>query len=185
MQISGGSLRGRRLASPVGEAVRPTTGQVREALFSLLGERVAGARVLDLFAGAGLLGLEAMSRGAAAVCWVEQEPAVVKLVQANAAQCRLPEGSWTILPGRLPAVLGEVARQWGQADLVLLDPPYGRDLVGPVLAALAGHGLVTAGGVVAAELGGDDAEPLPPAGWRPWTSRRYGGTRLLLWRVAA
>jgi 16S rRNA (guanine(966)-N(2))-methyltransferase RsmD len=121
MRIVAGRWGGRRLAAPPGTGTRPTSDRVREALFSILGARVAEARVLDLFAGSGALGLEALSRGAAAVTFVERAPAARRALRANAetlgAEAEIVRAEalkW------LRAASGE-ARQY---DLVFLDPPY-------------------------------------------------------------
>src|SRR4051794_20541590 len=83
MRIIAGTHRGRRLVAPPGRGTRPTSDRVREALFSILGRRVAGARVLDLFAGSGALGIEALSRGAAQATFVDDDPAAVRAIRAN------------------------------------------------------------------------------------------------------
>ena len=85
MRVIAGTYGGRRLQAPPGEATRPTSDRVREALFSILGDRVDGARVLDLFAGSGALGLEALSRGAASATFVDSAPAAIRAVRANLA----------------------------------------------------------------------------------------------------
>jgi 16S rRNA (guanine(966)-N(2))-methyltransferase RsmD len=116
-----GRFGGRRLAAPAGRATRPTSDRVREALFSILGERVAGVDVLDLFAGSGALGLEALSRGAAAVTFVDSAPAAVRAVRDNLAALGAEaevrrEDALRFLDG--------AARAARQYDLVFLDPPY-------------------------------------------------------------
>ena len=83
MRVVAGTFRGRRLVAPPGDATRPTSDRVREALFSVLGPQVHGARVLDLFAGSGALGIEALSRGAAAAVFVDRAPAAIKAIRAN------------------------------------------------------------------------------------------------------
>jgi 16S rRNA (guanine(966)-N(2))-methyltransferase RsmD len=145
VRIVAGRWGGRRLASPKGPATRPTSDRVREALFSILGDRVQDARVLDLFAGSGALGLEALSRGAAAVTFVDSAPAAIRAVEANlealggAAEVRRADAVRFIR-----AAPGE-ARHY---DLVLLDPPYrlaarlGRELSEALPAVLAHGALV-------------------------------------------
>jgi 16S rRNA (guanine966-N2)-methyltransferase len=121
MRIVGGAWGGRRLQAPPGDATRPTSDRVREALFSILGERVAGARVLDLFAGSGALGLEALSRGAAEATFVDSAAAPVRALRANLES----------LGGRAEVRRQDALRFLGSArsgardyDLVFLDPPY-------------------------------------------------------------
>jgi 16S rRNA (guanine966-N2)-methyltransferase len=121
MRIIGGAWGGRRLQAPPGDATRPTSDRVREALFSILGDRVAGARVLDLFAGSGALGLEALSRGAAEATFVDSAPAAVRALRANLDAL----GAQGVV--RRQDVLRFLDGARSQArdyDLVFLDPPY-------------------------------------------------------------
>jgi 16S rRNA (guanine(966)-N(2))-methyltransferase RsmD len=121
MRIVSGAWGGRRLQAPPGDATRPTSDRVREALFSILGARVAGARVLDLFAGSGALGLEALSRGAATATFVDSAPAAVRAVRAN-----LEALGAEAEVRRQDAVrfLGGARDAACPYDLVFLDPPY-------------------------------------------------------------
>jgi 16S rRNA (guanine966-N2)-methyltransferase len=140
MRIVAGAWGGRRLQAPPGDATRPTSDRVREALFSVLAGRIEGARVLDLFAGSGALGLEALSRGAAEATFVDAAPAAVRAVRSNlealgaSAEVRRQDAR---------RFLGSARSQARDYDLVFLDPPYrlatrlGRELsedLPPVLA---------------------------------------------------
>jgi len=143
VRIIAGVHGGRRLASPRGTAVRPTSDRVREALFSILGDRVRDARVLDLFAGSGALGIEALSRGAARATFVDDDPAAIRAVTAN-----LPDPERAEVVRRPAAGFLNTARDDArQYDLIFLDPPYrhgpqlGRGLSEAVAAALAPGGL--------------------------------------------
>ena len=124
VRIMGGAARGRTVG--VARGVRPTEGRVREALFSIWQERLPGARFLDLFAGSGAVGLEALSRGAASVLFVEGDPGALRELERS-SQLFPPDRArrWRT---RLPAGLGELAerarREWGPFDLVFADPPY-------------------------------------------------------------
>ena len=121
MRIIGGAWGGRRLQAPPGDATRPTSDRVREALFSILGDRVAGARVLDLFAGSGALGLEALSRGAAGATFVDSAPAAVRALQANLDAL----GAEAVVRRQdVLRFLGSARSQARDYDLVFLDPPY-------------------------------------------------------------
>jgi len=122
VQIIAGEHRGRRLASPPGRIARPMLGRVREALFSILGERVPGARVLDLFAGSGSLALEALSRGAARARMVERDPRVLQCLRRNAAELGVEEAVEIRRADALSP--GSWADPSGPWDLVFLDPPY-------------------------------------------------------------
>ncbi len=125
MRIIGGSLRGRRLPSPTWSGLRPTADRLRETLFNILGDAVTGARVLDGCAGTGALGLEALSRGAAHVTFIDRDVRAVALIVANLERCRVA-GRGTVIRGALPGALRFVEAA-GTFDLVLLDPPYEYD----------------------------------------------------------
>ena len=177
MRIVGGRWRGRRL-TPVGAgdargALRPTADRVREAMFNLLlnahGDPVAGAAVLDVFAGTGALGLEALSRGAAAATFVESGRPALAILRANVAlleaEARIHARDAT-RPGDGPP-----------HDLVLMDPPYGRDLGGRALAALDAGGWIAPAATLVWE---ERAPPDLPPGWTLADRRRYGDTTLTI-----
>jgi 16S rRNA (guanine(966)-N(2))-methyltransferase RsmD len=148
MRIIAGTLKGRRLQTPTWTGLRPTSDKLRETLFNILTPRLAGARVLDLFAGTGALGIEALSRGAATVTFVEADRRAQALIEANLARCGIESGYNLV---RAPVARGIGSLQvpgLEPFDIVLLDPPY--DLPGP--AALAGvDALVAPGGVAVLE----------------------------------
>lgn len=135
MRIIAGSLKGRRLATPTWEGLRPTSDRLRETLFNVLGARVDGAHVLDLFAGTGAVGLEALSRGASSVAGVESDRRAVALVERNLAVCGRT-ADYTIHSGDVLTVLAQLkpARAF---DIVFLDPPYAFTRTRDVLAAAA------------------------------------------------
>ena len=183
MRIVAGSHRGRRLKTPAGDALRPTRDRIREALFNLLAHNKwrdaplpEGAAVIDGFAGTGALGLEALSRGAAHVVFLENDREALNLLRENVALFDAADRI-TILncdatrPGR--------ARR--ACELALLDPPYGGGLAEPALEALARGGWLAVGALAAVELAAK--EPFtPPSGYEPLDERRYGATRLVFLR---
>lgn len=159
---------------------RPTTDRVRESLFNVLSTRLdlAGMAVLDLYAGSGALGLEALSRGAASVLFVESDRQAATVIARNIATLGL-QGA-TVRRGSVAAVLS--AGTSAPVDLVLADPPYGVDAaeIASVLDALTENGWAGAGTVVVLERSAG-TEPLTwPDQWRPWEQRTYGDTRLEL-----
>jgi 16S rRNA (guanine(966)-N(2))-methyltransferase RsmD len=135
MRIIAGHFKGRRLTGPPATGVRPTSDRLRETLFNVLGPHVTGARVLDGFAGTGAVGLEALSRGAASVTFVEQSARALATLRDNVARCGVDEACAIIrddfsgLTARRPDI--------GTFDLVLLDPPYDYVALGAVLAEAA------------------------------------------------
>lgn len=134
MRVIAGSLKGRRLEAPRWDGLRPTSDRLRETLFNVLGSRVGGARVVDGYAGTGAVGIEAMSRGAASVVFVERDRRAAALVAANLARCRLADGCAIIRAGFLEAA--HTSLPPASFELVLLDPPYAeRDLEAVVAAA--------------------------------------------------
>jgi len=147
MRIIGGCLRGRRLPSPTWSGLRPTGDRLRETLFNILGDAVTGARVLDGCAGTGALGLEALSRGAAHVTFIDCDARAVALIEANLERCRVADRG-TVIRGILPGAMGLVEAA-ANFDLVLLDPPYEYDdrATGAMLSA-AGRRTAAGGQVV-------------------------------------
>ncbi len=184
MRVIAGSAKGRRLGVPRGLAVRPSGSRLRESAFGLLEHRgaVRGARVLDLFAGSGALGIEALSRGAQSLTAVEQDRAVARLLAENLGRCGLA-GRARVIVGALPAALAGLGGE-PTFDLVLLDPPYDSGLAAPTLHALALHGLLDADALVLIEhRHGTTLEW--PAGHALELERRLGDSALTLLRVAA
>jgi 16S rRNA (guanine966-N2)-methyltransferase len=185
MRIVAGRWRGKALAD-VGRGdpeahLRPTTDRVRESLFNLLtngrhGDLVTGARVLDLFAGTGALGLEALSRGAAHATFIDNGGAARALLRENIARCAA-QGVTKVFR-RDATELGEL--RGAPFSLVFLDPPYGQGLGERALAsAMAGRWLAPGATVVWEE----EAAPLPPVGFTPLDERRYGNTTITLFRA--
>lgn len=179
MRITSGELRNRVLKTP--DSIRPTQDIVRQAIFSVLVEKVVDAHVLDLYAGCGSLGLEAWSRGAAAVTWVEKDPRVLAILKENVGQLAGPEAAARCLRGEVGRFL---ATDPGAYDLILADPPYdlSRDeaLLEKTLRALTVRPMVRAGGVLVYEQGIAGAVAEHP-GWRLVRNRTYGGTRVLIY----
>jgi 16S rRNA (guanine966-N2)-methyltransferase len=163
MRIVAGAFKGKALVSPDGATTRPTSDRARQALFNVLehaswADGLAGARVLDLFAGTGALGLEALSRGAAHATFVERDPAALAALRANVAGCRV-EGRAIIRKADASAT-STLATLSGPFDLVFLDPPYRKGLIEASLAALPPAALSPAA-LVVAETARDEAFAAP------------------------
>lgn len=157
-RIIAGQCRGTILATPKGMTTRPTLGRVRESLFMILMPWLPGACVLDAFAGCGALGLEALSRGAAAAVFLENSRPALEALRANIAKLRLDDLS-TIVPRDALAVMAQPKPPQGEPfDLILLDPPYGKGLCPRTLDLLATRHVswLADGGVIAAQAGRDD-----------------------------
>jgi 16S rRNA (guanine(966)-N(2))-methyltransferase RsmD len=121
LRVIAGKLKGRRLLAPSGRDVRPTSDRLRETLFNVLAARVDGARVLDGYAGTGALGIEALSRGAASVTFIERDAAAVRLIRDNLTRCGIEKGC-VIIRANLTGAGRRLDE--GAFDLILLDPPY-------------------------------------------------------------
>ena len=126
MRVIAGTLKGRTLEAPTWEGLRPTSDKLRETLFNVLAPRIAGARVLDGYAGTGAVGIEALSRGAEHVTFVEQDRRAVALIRSNLETCRISEGYAIIQSSVLQAIEGLRTKEAG-FDVILLDPPYASD----------------------------------------------------------
>ena len=123
MRVIAGTHRGRRLSGPEGSALRPTSDRVREALFSILGNRLPNSRFLDLYAGTGAVGIEALSRGAAHVTSVESNAKALQLLRRNVSECRMAQ-QMTVHAQTVKQFLGRPGRWSGPYDIVFADPPY-------------------------------------------------------------
>lgn len=187
MRIIAGDFKGMALASvgkgDAGAHLRPTTDRVRESLFNLLlnggyGDPVEGARVLDLFAGTGALGLEALSRGAAQVTFVDDGVKTRSLIRENIEKCRAQ--GVTRLYRRDATRLGQ--NRGSGFDLVFLDPPYGKDLGAQALAAAQDGGWLAPGALIVWE---ESSPQAPPAGFTELDARKYGDTYITILRAAA
>jgi 16S rRNA (guanine966-N2)-methyltransferase len=178
VRVVGGQLGGRRLKAVPGRETRPTSDRVREALFGVLGERVVGARVLDLFAGTGALAIEALSRGASSAVLVEPAAPAVAIIRANLDALDLND---RVKVRRTRAEVYLRTQRDGPFDLALLDPPYAAPvgLVAGLLGRLARTALAPGALVVVEAAAPVEAPPWPP-GLVPEPPRRYGDTALHL-----
>jgi 16S rRNA (guanine966-N2)-methyltransferase len=179
MRIVAGTWRGRSLIAPSGTETRPTADRVRQALFDILmhapwagRSAVEGAAVLDVFAGTGALGLEALSRGAATAVFLEQSRSALTALTANIEACKAKDRCEVLAIDALAVPVGE------RADIVFLDPPYGRDLVVRALARLRSVGRIGSGSLIVAETGRDEAVPEV----EPLAERLHGAARVTIWR---
>ena len=157
MKLSGGDRARQNVSAPKGRKTRPTAAKVREAMFAVLGRRVHGARVLDLFAGSGALGFEAISRGAASVVFVDNDGAAAFAIRRNALRLIEDEDRWRILPMQATRALRTLR---GTFDIILIDPPYDRGAA-EELALLMQRGLLAADGIAVVEHRSKEALALP------------------------
>ncbi len=188
MRITGGAYSGRVLRVPKNLALRPTQDYVRQALFNILGDAVEGSRVLDLFAGTGAWGIEALSRGAAAVDFVEKGVPEVKSIQKSLEQLDWAElaSKTRIIRKEALAALAQLDQQERRYEFVFLDPPYGEDWPRKTLNDLSRYAIVSPGGWVVVEQAKRDPLPDPDLGEKGLFSLRrkqlYGDTVLLFYQ---
>lgn len=175
MRVITGSARGRKLLEPEGMAVRPTTDMVKEAMFNIIQFDIEGRRVLDLFAGTGQLGIEALSRGAAEAVFVDESAKSLKLVRTNLERCSLK--------GRVEQAdsIGFLRRA-GKFDLVFLDPPYDSDLLEKALEAIQNVDILNDGGIIVCESRREKTMPELAPPYRQTLSRRYGKVCLTVYK---
>ena len=170
VRVTGGSLRGFQLAEPGGARLRPTSSRVREAIFNVLAARIEGASVLDLFAGTGALGIEALSRGAGRAVFVESYRSAARAIVQSLARAGVAEQG-SVVRGALPGALDSLD---GPFDLIFLDPPYDSDQALPTLSALAP--LLASGGLVVYEHRSRYNPAERPLGLTLTDRRVYGDT---------
>ena len=187
MRIIAGSAGGIRLQVPK-VVTRPTSDRVREALFSILGARISGAVVLDLFAGSGALGLEALSRGAEGVDFVERDRKACAVIEANLGKARLGESARVISREAAVFLGGGVAA--GRYDLIFADPPYTKrdgdaDFAAGLMADENLRRVISPGGMVVLETAKGHGKTVPAEGWELIDSRNYGDTEVSFFQLDA
>jgi len=154
MRIIAGDLKGRTIETPAWDGLRPTSDRLRETLFNVLAPHIRGARVLDGFSGTGAVGIEALSRGAASVTFVDSDARAIRLIRDNLGRCGIKD-RYAIIRARLADAAPRLSR--GAFDIIFLDPPYGLHELEAALAAA--EGLVGDGTLVVVEHARRDAPP--------------------------
>ena len=177
MRIIAGEYKGRKLESPADNSVRPTTDKVKEALFSILADRMWGSRVLDLFSGTGNLGIEALSRGAAECVFCDSSRESLRLIKSNIAHCKAQEGA-RVVPGDFKKTLMNLD---GQFDIILLDPPYDKGFIEPAFELIRQQNLLAEDGVIVAEHRREEDLPDELHGFVKEKERRYGIIKLSIY----
>ena len=184
MRIIAGALKGQQLVTPRGHRTRPTADQVRIALMDTLMPSLAGARFLDLFAGAGGVGLEALSRGAERAVFVERDAAAAAALRRNVTALRVARQT-LVLPMDTGRALNRLAAAGERFDLVFLDPPYGAGLVEDTLLRLGTGAVITLDAVVVAQHFTKHAPPERFGALSAYRTRRFGETTLTFFRAGA
>ena len=175
MRIISGTSKGRKLVTPRSQSLRPTSDRVKESIFNILQDEIEGKVVLDLFAGTGNLGIEALSRGAKKTIFVEKGRQALRLIQRNLTQFGLEERS-EILPKDVNRAIGILKQRGESFDLILMDPPYEKGLIQKTLMKLNSHQIYHKDSILVIEH--NRREPLSTVmeGWNLIRQRRIGDT---------
>jgi len=181
MRIVAGAFRGRRLWTPRGQETRPTRAKVREAIFQILADDVIGARGLDLFAGCGGLGLEALSRGAKDVAFVEHSGTAAAAIKRNLTALRCTDRA-RVLQEHVLTFLRMPSLRKHAFDVIFADPPYRCDLLRNTLALIADRDLLSERGTLVAELWKKDTLPAQIGSLSRFLERTYGDTKVSFWK---
>lgn len=184
LNVIGGSLRGKRLFSPEGRDIRPTAGRVREALFNILADKIREAVVLDLFAGTGAMGIEALSRGAARAVFVDAGETALAAIEKNIRACNLSAQA-RVVNRDATGNLRDLAPSDHGFDIVFMDPPYRQERIAETLQALGQSGILNAAATVTAEH--SKHEPVTEnicaaSGFTLMDQRKYGKSLVSLMR---
>jgi 16S rRNA (guanine966-N2)-methyltransferase len=172
LRISGGDLRGKRISSPEGLEFRPTTGQVKEFLFFVYRREIADSRFLDLFAGTGSLGLEALSRGAREGFFVEKSPQSLHLLNKNFTACGVA-GRAHILAGDVFSVMDQLGKRGESFDIIFADPPFKESLRSRIVEGVHRNGILAPEGVLILEHESRDADSEKP-GLALFRQKKFG-----------
>ena len=177
MRVITGTARGRRLGELKGQETRPTTGKVKEGVFSALQFDIEGRRVLDLFAGTGQMGIEALSRGAQSCTFVDCRKDAAQLVRDNLAVCALADRAQVVCGD----AMGYLSSLRTQYDLIFLDPPYADDTLERAIAHIARFDILAPGGIIVAECPADKQLPALSAPYHIHREYRYGKIKVTVY----
>ncbi|MBI5184925.1 MAG: 16S rRNA (guanine(966)-N(2))-methyltransferase RsmD [Nitrospinae bacterium] len=189
MRIIAGKLKGRRLKSFKGHAIRPTPDRARESLFNIIGDSIIESSFLDLFAGTGAVGIEALSRGASEAVFIESSPSACKLISANTEICGLnirahdvESSSIFLIKKEVVPGIRDLERQKKSFDFIFLDPPYREGLYQPVLSLIWKSSILKPDSWTIAEHDSKERLELPEIGLKPFRVARSGDTSFSLFR---
>ncbi len=182
MRITSGLFKSRIIKAP--DAIRPTLDNVRKAAFDILGEAVIGAKVLDLYAGSGAMGLEALSRGAGSCVFVDNSRASVKAIRENLEALKLSEsGEIAVIQGDCLTAIPKFSKA-ARFDLIFLDPPYYKEMAKKSLSLIGNCDILTRIGLVIAEHSKHDELPASAGALKLFRTARYGDTEISFYRKA-
>jgi len=177
MRIISGKCRGRKLAAPTGMATRPTSDRVRESIFNIISRRTEGARVLDLFAGTGALGMEALSRNARSAIFVDKSPEACAIIKKNISLCRFENLSTVLCQDITQRVVPQLPGK-NKFNLVFMDPPYQQGLIETIIGSKNFINLLDEDALIIAEHSAMENLSLPISALDISDQRKYGRTRI-------
>ena len=178
MRITGGQVKGRLLAPLKGLNIRPSSDRVKEAIFNLIGQDITGAKVLDLFAGTGSLGIEALSRGALWALFIDNSQQSIKLIRKNLRLCGYEPLGFVLKRDLIRGLPWRYSLMKKKFDLVFIDPPYGKKFILPILKELSDRKILLSPSVVVAETSRTDNLPSVLGKLELVKTRTYGETRI-------
>jgi 16S rRNA (guanine966-N2)-methyltransferase len=178
MRITGGELNGRVLGTLSGMDIRPTSSKVRQAVFNIIGNDIDGLHVMDLFAGTGIMGIEALSRGAEWVIFFDNSTRSVELIRKNLELCGLSNRGFVVKGDIKNSIPPHEKLKKGVIDLAFIDPPYGRELIPGLLEAIVKRGVMSDNGIIVTESKRDKVLPLNAGEFILSKTRIYGETKI-------
>lgn len=184
MRVIAGRVKKRRLKSPGKLPVRPTADRVKESLFNILGEKIPDHSFMDLYAGTGGVGIEALSRGARKVLFVEKDPRVLRLLKENIALTGLEQGA-EVIPGDVTTALRSLTVRPEKYDIIFADPPYRQGLAAMTLNTLAMNPVWQQSAIIVMETGADEEMPAEAGLLKLYRREKYGDTALYFYTVAS
>ena len=182
MKVTGGRLKGRLLAPVKGLNIRPTSSKVRESIFNIIGQDISGLRILDLFAGSGCLGIEALSRGALWALFIDNAYRAIKLIKKNLALCGFENSGFVLKKDLNKGLPLEHPLFKEGMDLVFIDPPYGKNIIPSILKKISEGIILKSSAIVVTESLKDDKLPVRLGKLNLVDSRIYGETKLEIYQ---
>lgn len=178
MRITGGELNGRVIAGLSGMNIRPTSSKVRQAVFNIIGNDTTGFHVMDIFAGTGIMGIEALSRGAEWAIFFDNSMGSVELIRKNLELCGLSNRGYIVKGDIKNSIPAHEKLKKGAIDLAFIDPPYGRELIPGLLEAMVKTGIMSDNGIIVTESKRDEVLPLNAGDFILNKTRIYGETKI-------
>ncbi len=182
MRVIAGKARGHRLKSPEDMDIRPTSDRVKESVFNMIQSRLIDGVVVDLFSGTGNLGIEALSRGAKKVYFVDKSKKSTEIIRFNLEKTRLSEGAVIMNQDAVSGIL-KLVNQQVRADIILMDPPYGKGLLVPVMEAIVANGLLSRQGMIVVEHAREDTIKDEIRGLDNVRKKDYGNTSVSFYQM--